>query len=115
MPQGVQVRPLLPAPRQKKPTALRFRRGGESSVSVGSFFLSKPGVSRGTPGLVMEDDMESPFSGAGDSREGSAHAKRGDPSCRREVSMIQSETEATSAFFNIRGKGCEKNAEIQIL
>ena len=37
-PVPVRVRP--PAPRQKKPTALRFRRGGESSVSVGSFFLS---------------------------------------------------------------------------
>ena len=29
------------APRQKKPTALRFRRGDESSVSVGAFFLSE--------------------------------------------------------------------------
>ena len=37
------------APRQKKPTALRFRRGGESPVSVGSFFLSETGVSRGRP------------------------------------------------------------------
>ena len=47
MPQGVQVQALLPAPRQKKPTALRFRRGGESCVFVGSFFLSKSEVSRG--------------------------------------------------------------------
>ena len=31
------------APRQKKPTAFRFRRGGESSISVGSFFLSQIG------------------------------------------------------------------------
>ena len=27
--------------------------GGESSVSVGSFFLSKPGVSQGAPGLGL--------------------------------------------------------------
>ena len=27
--------------RQKKPAALRFRRGGESSISAGSFFLSE--------------------------------------------------------------------------
>ena len=62
MPRGVQVRPLLPAPRQKKPTALRFRRGGESSVSVGSFFLSETGVSRGTPVSVMGNgsDLDCP-------------------------------------------------------
>ena len=29
------------ARRQKKPAAFRFRRGGESSISAGSFFLSK--------------------------------------------------------------------------
>ena len=80
MPGGVQVRPLLPAPpRQKKPTALRFRRGGESSVSVGSFFLSETGVSRGTPVSVTgngsdlncpgapekgKSEQDFPFSGA---------------------------------------------------
>ena len=41
--------------RQKKPAAFRLRSGGESSSSVGSFFLSEPGVSRWTPGSVMED------------------------------------------------------------
>ena len=30
-----------PPRRQKKPAALRFRRGGESSISAGSFFLSE--------------------------------------------------------------------------
>ena len=30
-----------PPRRQKKPAALRFRRGGESSIFAGSFFLSK--------------------------------------------------------------------------
>ncbi len=45
----VWVRVPPPAPRQKKPTALRFRRDGESCVFVGSFFLSETGVSRGAP------------------------------------------------------------------
>ena len=31
----------VPPSRQKKPAAFRFRRGGESSISAGSFFLSK--------------------------------------------------------------------------
>ena len=30
-----------PPQRQKKPAPFRFRRGGESSISAGSFFLSK--------------------------------------------------------------------------
>ena len=70
MPQGVQVQPLLPAPpRQKKPAAFRFRgfrksiatrekratikACPESSTSTFSFFLSKTGVSRGTPVSVL--------------------------------------------------------------
>ena len=91
MPQGVQVRPLLPAPRQKEPTALRFRRGGESSVSVGSFFLSETELSRGSSVSVTGDGSDldcpgvpetghpfgCPVSGAGNSREDSAHAMRG--------------------------------------
>ena len=61
-PVPVRVRP--PAPRQKKPTALRFRRGGESSVSVGSFFLSETGVSRGTPVSVINAGSDMDCSGA---------------------------------------------------
>ena len=51
-----------PAPRQKKSTALRFRRDGESCVFVGSFFLSETGVSRGTPvsGLNESSDWDCP-------------------------------------------------------
>ena len=55
----VWVRVPPPAPRQKKPIAFRFpglRKSRESFTSIGSFFLSKPGVSRGTPGLVMDGD-----------------------------------------------------------
>ena len=61
-PVPVRVRP--PAPRQKKPTALRFRRPGESSVSVGSFFLSETGVSRGTPVSVITAGSDLDCSGA---------------------------------------------------
>ena len=35
------VSALCASRRQKKPAAFRFRRGGESSISAGSFFLSK--------------------------------------------------------------------------
>ena len=81
MPQGVQVRPLLPAPRRQKNSApLRFRglrKSRENCVSAESFFLSETELSRGSSVSVMENDKESPSSGANDSREESAHAKRG--------------------------------------
>ena len=35
------VSALCASRRQKKPAAFRFRRGGESSISAGSFFLSE--------------------------------------------------------------------------
>ena len=92
MPQGVQVRPLLPAPRQKNSAPFRFRglrksiatRGKratikacrENSISAESFFLSETELSRGTSVSVMENDKESPSSGADGSREESAHAER---------------------------------------
>ena len=52
------------APRQKKPTAFRFRRGGESSISVASFFLSNSEVSRGTSELLFHlhsDHSKGPY------------------------------------------------------
>ncbi len=55
----VPVRVRSPAPRQKEPTAFRFRLDGESSISVGSFFLFQIGPALPGSDLVSGADIDS--------------------------------------------------------
>ena len=78
MPQGVQVRPLLPAPRQKNSAPFRFRglrKSRENCTSAESFFLSKSEDSRGSSDLVLNGGC--PFWCGKQDKVGSARAKRG--------------------------------------